>query len=64
MATKRYKKEDLEKLEDRTDYARVKKMTEEEIRRNAESDPDARPQSEEDLKRFERVKSPRGGRKK
>ena len=61
MATKRYKKGDMEKLEDRTDYERVKKMTEDEIRRNAESDPDAPLQSDEDLKRFERVKTPRGG---
>jgi len=63
MTTKRYKKEELEKLKDRTDYARVKRMTEDEIRRNAESDPDAPLQSDEDLKRFERVKSPRGGQK-
>lgn len=61
MTTKRYTKEELEKLKDRTDYERVSHMTEEEIRRNAESDPDAPPQSEEDLKRFKRVKKPRGG---
>ena len=63
MATKRYKKKDVEKLESRTDYERLKRMTEDEIRRNAESDPDAPLQSDEDLKRFEQVKTPRGGRK-
>lgn len=40
----------------KTDYERLKKMTEEEIRRNAEEDEDLPLQSDEDLKRFRKVK--------
>ena len=38
-----------------TDYDRLKNMTEEEIRRNAECDEDLPLQSDEDLKRFKKV---------
>jgi hypothetical protein len=61
MSIKKYSKEDLEKMEDLTDYERVNHMTEEEIKENAESDSDAPLQSEDDLKKFQRVKRPRGG---
>ncbi len=47
-------------MKDHTDYERVNNMTEEEIKKNAESDPDAPLQSEEDLEKFKRVKHPRG----
>ena len=57
MAIKKYTKKEVDKMDDLTDYERVENMTEEEIRKNAESDPDAPLQSEEDLKRFEKVKS-------
>lgn len=42
-------------LIDKTDYERLRKMTEEEIKQNAKDDPDAPLQSDEDLKRFKRV---------
>jgi len=60
MSIKKYSKEDLEQMEDLTDYERVNHMTEEEIKENAESDSDAPLQSEDDLKKFQRVKRPRG----
>lgn len=57
MTTKKYTKEEIEDL---TDYERVYNMSEEKIRKNAESDPDAPLQSERDLEKFKRVKKPRG----
>ncbi|MEW5755047.1 MAG: hypothetical protein AB1810_01975 [Pseudomonadota bacterium] len=42
-------------IDGKTDYERLKKMTEEEIEKNAKDDPDAPLQSDEDLKRFKRV---------
>ena len=60
MKKKGYTKEEIEKMEDHTDYERLKNMTEEEIKQNAESDPDAPLQTEKDLERFKRVKFPRG----
>jgi hypothetical protein len=42
-------------VDGKTDYERLKNMTEEEIEKNAQNDPDAPLQSEEDLKRFKRV---------
>ncbi len=59
MPKKPHTKEEIEKMKDLTDYERVRNMTEEEIEKNAESDPDVPLQSEEDLKRFKRVKLPR-----
>jgi hypothetical protein len=55
MVIKKYSKEELEKMDDLTDYERVNNMTEDENRKNAESDPDVLLQSEEDLKRFKRA---------
>jgi hypothetical protein len=56
MGIKKYTKEQMEQMEDKTDYERLKKMTEEEIRKNAESDPDVPLQSESDLANFKPVK--------
>ena len=42
-------------VDGKTDYDRLKNMTEEEVEKNAQDDPDAPLQSEEDLKRFKRV---------
>jgi hypothetical protein len=56
MTIKKYSKEEVEKMEDKTDYERVENMTEEEIRKNAESDPDVPLQSEEDLEEFKPAK--------
>lgn len=44
------------KLQDLTDYERLKKMTEKELEEAAKSDPDVPHFSEEDLKKFQRVK--------
>ncbi|WP_445354922.1 hypothetical protein ACJJI5_18790 [Microbulbifer sp. EKSA008] len=52
MTIKKFTKKEVEKLKDLTDYERVKNMTEEEIRENAKSDPDAPLQSETDLENF------------
>ncbi len=56
MTIKKYSKEEVEKMEDKTDYERVENMTEEEIRKNAKSDPDVPLQSEEDLEGFKPAK--------
>lgn len=42
-------------VDGKTDYERLKKMSEAEIEENAKNDPDLPLQSEEDLKRFKRV---------
>ncbi len=60
MAIKKYTKEEVKKMEDKTDYERVENMTEEEIRKNAEDDPEVPLQSEEDLAGFKSAKK-RGG---
>jgi hypothetical protein len=39
-----------------TDYERLKKMSEEEIEKNAESDPDAPLLTDEELKKFKHIK--------
>lgn len=59
MTIKKFTKEELEKLKDLTDYERLKKMTGEEIEEAAKSDPDVPHLSEEDLKKFQRVKRSR-----
>lgn len=62
MAIKKYTKEGVDKLQDKSDYDRVNNMTEEEIVDNAKSDPDAPLQSESDLNKFKRIKTPRNTR--
>lgn len=56
MAIKKYTKEELEKMQDKTDCERLKNMTEKEVRENAKSDPDAPLQSESDLEKFKPAK--------
>jgi putative transcriptional regulator len=46
--------------EDRTDWAALDAMTEEEIHEAALSDPDAQPLTEEELSQFKRVHPPEG----
>ena len=48
-----------EKLKDRTDWKRVRAMTEEQILEAARSDPDAQPLTLEELKKFRRVNPPK-----
>ena len=62
MTIKKHTKEEIDKMDDKTDYDRVNKMSEEDIVDNAKSDPDAPLQSEADLKKFKRVKTPRNKR--
>lgn len=57
MPKKAHTNEDAEKMKDLTDYDRVSTMSDDEIKKNAELDPDAPLQSEEDLERFKRVKT-------
>ena len=56
MSIKKFSKEELEKMKDLTDYERLKNMTEEEIEEAAKSDPDVPHLSEEELKKFKKVK--------
>ena len=44
-----------DKTDGKTDYDRLKKMTEKEIEQNAKEDPDAPLLTEDELKKFKRV---------
>ena len=59
MPIQKHKKEDIDKLEDKTDYERVNNMTETEIKNNAQSDSDAPLQSKSDLENFKPVRNRR-----
>ncbi|WHI45054.1 hypothetical protein [Microbulbifer sp. VAAF005] len=56
MSIKKYTQEEVKDLKDLTDYERQKRMTEEEIEKGAKTDPDALTPTEEDLKKFRKVK--------
>lgn len=56
MNIKKYTKEEIEALQDKTDYDRLKKLSEEEIEALSESDPDSLTPSDEDFKKFKKVK--------
>lgn len=56
MAIKKYTEEEIRKLKDKTDYERLKSMTEDEIEKNSEIDKDSKTPSEEELKKFKKVK--------
>lgn len=47
--------EEIDQMEDLTDWERVHNMTEEEIEQNALNDPDALPYTEEELEQVESV---------
>lgn len=55
MTDKSYTLEELQKLKSRTDYERLKNMTDEEIEQAAKDDPDSALPSEEELKKFKKV---------
>lgn len=59
MPIQKHKKEDIDKLEDKTDYERVNNMTEADIKNNAQSDSDAPLQSKSDLENFKPVRNRR-----
>ena len=52
MSIKKYTRDEIEEMEDKTDYERLKNMSEKEIAENAKADSDAPLQSEEDLDNF------------
>ncbi|MBT8339762.1 MAG: hypothetical protein KJP07_07090 [Desulfatitalea sp.] len=49
------KREKGDPVDGKTDYDRLKRMTEKEVEKNAESDSDAPLLSDEELKKFKRV---------
>lgn len=55
MSNKKYTEKEAKSLEDKTDYERLKAMTEEEVEENSESDPDALSPTEEQMKKFRKV---------
>jgi len=55
MSEKTYTLEDLKKLNRKTDYERLKNMTDEEIEKAAKEDPDSALPTDEELKKFKRV---------
>lgn len=57
MSEKRYTLEELKKLKSKTDYDRLKNMTDEEIEKAAKEDPDSALPTDEELKKFKRVHS-------
>jgi hypothetical protein len=56
MTLKKHTSAEVKKLKDKTDYERLKKMTESEIEENSKSDPDALSPTPEQLKKFKKVK--------
>jgi hypothetical protein len=54
MAIEQYTDEDLKKLKDRSDTERLNNMTEEDIEKGANSDPDNPLLTDEELKNFKR----------
>jgi hypothetical protein len=57
-----HSKEAQMKIQDLTDYERLKKMTEKELEEAVKSDPDVPHLSEEDLKKFQRVERSRSSK--
>lgn len=43
-------------MEDKTDYERVKNMSDEEIEKNAQEDSDSLPPTDEQMKKFKKVR--------
>ena len=56
MPTKKYPDEELKKVKDKTDYGRVNNMTDEETEENATTDDDSKAPTDEELKKFKKVK--------
>ena len=56
MPTKKYPDKELKKVKDKTDYNRVNNMTDEEIEENATTDEDSKTPTDEELKKFKKVK--------
>lgn len=56
MSDKSYTLEQIKKLKSKTNYERLKNMTDEEVERAAKDDPDSALPTDEELKEFKRVK--------
>jgi len=56
MSIKKYTEEELKKIKDETDYERVNNMSDEEIEKNSQSDEDSLTPTDEQLKKFKKVK--------
>ena len=56
MTDKSYTLEEIKKMKSKTDYERLKNMTNEEIEQAAKDDPDSALPTAEKLKKFKRVK--------
>jgi hypothetical protein len=56
MSIKKYTEEELKNIKDETDYERVKNMSDEEIEKNSQSDEDSLTPTDEQLKKFKKVK--------
>lgn len=54
--SKKYTREEIENMEDQTDYKRLEEMTEEEIEENSETDEDCKTPTDEMMKKFNKVK--------
>ena len=54
--SKKYTEDEAKSLCDKTDYKRLKEMTEQEVEDNSKSDPDSLTPTEEQLKKFKKVK--------
>jgi len=56
MSIKKYTEEELKELKDKTDYDRLKEMTDEEIEENSQTDKDSESPTDEQLEKFKKVK--------
>jgi len=56
MSIKKYTEEELKELKDKTDYDRLKEMTDEEIEENSQTDQDSESPTDEQLEKFKKVK--------
>ena len=55
MADKKYTEQQAKDLKDKTDYERLKNMTEQEIEDNSENDPDSLSPTDDQMKKFRKV---------
>ena len=56
MTDKKYTKEDIERMEDKTDYERLKNRSDEEVEKNAQEDLDSLSFTDEQMRKFKKVK--------
>ena len=56
MSEKKYSEKEAKALKDRTDYERLKNMTDEEVEENSENDPESLSPTDEQMKKFKKVR--------